>query len=1111
MGSDLIDRFQRAGLEAKGQRRNVTILFADLSDYTGLAERMDSEDLYILIQQFIRTLAAAVYKYEGMVDKIIGDGLMALFGAPIAHENNAERAVHAALDMQAEVEGLSGKLVSQLGHELKVHIGLHSGTVIVGGVGSNLLMDYTAIGDTVNLSHRLEEAAPAGHILVSESVYRQTRVLFDYKVFPSLKLKGISRPVVAYRLIKRKSRPGSVRGLEGLKAPLVGREDELGSVKQAIQDLVSQKQGRFILLTGEAGIGKSRLTAEVKSQMSHLPVNIFEGQSLTYRRSVSYWIFQDLIRNYLQITPDTPTSIAHERLVAKAYEVLGSQAANTLPYLEHLLSLQHVDEKAALRLAYLEASQLRQMIFLAVRDLLVAEARRKPVILILEDLHWADDASLDLLGYLVDSIYHLPVLIYGISRPFQKGRLNEIADQAKSKLGEFFTRIPLKALSLEQSEDLFIQLLSIPKIPAELSDQVLQRAAGIPFYLEEILRMLIDADIIKREENHWRLSPGADISAIGVPDTLRDLILARFDRMEPHHRRVLQAASVIGRHFNLQLLSSVVRPNDERQLQDILDYLVERDFIRSLNGHLGSDYMFRHVLTSDAVYSTLLRIDRSNFHGLVAEAVERLHADQIESQVEVLAGHFLRSAKLDRALHYLILAGQKAARDYANGQARLHYQEALSLLHQVEHSLDQLLDIHGGLGDVLLFVGDYVLAREQYQAAIKALADADTEQHILKRSVLMRKMAATFERQGDYDEANMYLSQAGELLLEEYDIRPEEQAQISNDIGWIHFLRGNLDEAQDHLNKALTLVLESSQYDVIASIHNRLGAVAYHQRTYEKAAAHVRKSLVLRETIGDMAGVARLYNNLGLLGLMRGDLRDAEANLIQGIEILERIGDAEGIALAYTNLGLVQFDQGRFEMAEANLERSLRAANQIGHRFYGARALMYLGRLKTALGQFLQAQQLLDESISVLEELGAQEDVIDALYYQGENSFGLGDLDSALELLRRSDAIMHMEAEEKLPLSAQRGRLLRLQGAVARLKGEWKKSKELLLESAAIFNSSDERLESAKTALELGYLIQAQNNRLEARQYFQEARLIFKQLGAEHNLRKTEEVLSQLT
>lgn len=1111
MGADLLERFQKAGLEAAGQKRNVTVLFADLTDYTGLSERVDEEDLYEMVREMIRMMIETVYKYEGTVDKILGDGIMALFGAPIAHENNAERAVRTALDMQANLARLNQNLKKEYGLTLRMHGGLNSGVVIVGGVGSDLLMDYTAIGDTVNLAHRLGEVAPPDTVLVSETVYRQTKPLFDYVQETPITLKGISQPVRPYRLLRQKEKPGLVRGLEGLKAPMIGREEELERLKGITRSLVQDKHGQFVIVVGEAGIGKSRLIMELKNSLVHAPINLLEGHSLTYRRAVSYWIFLDLLRNYLKIVPDTPPLRVRECLYSKVTSIMGHRASEVLPYLEYLLLSDHLDKATAERLSFLDSGQLRQMIFLAVRDLLIAEARRLPLLIILEDLHWADDASISLLDFLMDAVRYEPLMIYGNARPLQDSNLTAVISKAQIYLAEQFNRIDLHGLSFDQSERLLTELLSTADLPAEFCQQILEKSAGIPFYLEEMLRMLIDQKIICCEGGVWQLAPDANIESIGVPDTLQGLILARFDRLEPFQRKVLQAASVIGRKFELPLLAEVLSIQGVEALKPIMDHLVERAFIVPQTAGKVDEYIFRHVLTSDAVYSTLLRKDRNELHGRVAEAIEKLYAAQLDGFIEVLAGHYMRSPRLDRALRYLILAGQKSARDFAHEQARRHYEEALKILPQVEYSIQQYLQVHSGLGDVLLFVGDYSEARRHYKNALDAIAYSESLEQLGEVVTLHRKISITFERQGEYEQALMHLQMAINRLDHAPTTYHVERARIYNDVGWIQFLRGDFDEAKRLLTEALTFVEMSRQYDVIASIHNRLGAVAYHQRGYDQAAAHVQKSLVLRETIGDIAGVARLYNNLGLLGLMRGDLQDAEANFRQGIELLERLGDAEGIALSYINLGLVHFDRGNLDESELSLKKSLGVAEQIGHRFYQGLALMYLGRLKTAQGLFSPAEALLAECIRIMDELQAQDSLVDAQYYLAENYINQSDLLQAEKWVGHSleilNSIHHSPSED----SVIYGKMLRLQGTIARAKGDYDHAEELLSKSALIFQTSYERLEIAKTEMELGLLARDQGNFLESRRRLQEARLMFKQMGALRYLRQVEDILHHLS
>jgi predicted ATPase/class 3 adenylate cyclase len=1107
MGPNLLERFQLAGLEARGQRRSVTVLFADLSGYTALSQEIDSEELYDLVQRFIPMLAEEVYKHEGMVDKIIGDGLMALFGAPISHENNAERALRAALDMQERITVLSEELKGRINFELKLHIGLHSGTVIVGGVGSNMLMDYTAIGDTVNLANRLEQAAETGTILVSEAVYRSTRALFDFEEVPGLSLKGLRHPVTGYRVKGLKANPQPVRGLEGLRAPLIGRETEFELLKEVLVGLVERKRGFLAVVTGEAGIGKSRLTSELKAFSADTPLQVLEGQSLTYRRSVSYWIFLDLLRDFFNISTEMPLSQSRREVVSKTRKIMGNQAGEVLPYIEHLLGLEPSGSASTNRLAYLDASQLRQQIFLAVRDLLVSVARHRPLLLIFEDLHWADEASIDLLAFLVESVRREPIVILAISRPFLNGPLLSIVDQARKWTPGNFKEIPLKSLSPAQSELLLNGLLATPDLPPELSQQILHRASGIPFYLEEILRVLIDDQVIHQEGGNWRLASDVQIGPLGVPETLQELILARFDRLDADHRKILQSASVIGRQFNFALLADLVDHEDLSSFRQKITQLVEKAFLLPPENTQEVDYLFRHVLTSDAVYSTLLRKERGRIHGQVGEAIERHYADRLESQVEVLAGHFLRSPKLDKALHYLILSGQRAARDYANQQAKQHFLEALRLLSVVKYSTDQAVQVHAGLGDVKVFTGEYGEARFQYKEALQSLAASGHDMYELQASSLHRKIGTTLERQGDFDQALIHLGKAADILSQVRFPPPEDQASVLNDIGWIHFLRGGFEEALRFLTAAIQLVEASPRYDVIASIYNRLGAVAYQQRAYDQAALHVRKSLELREKIGDMAGVARLYNNLGLLGLIQGNLNEAEVNFRQSTERLERIGDAEGISLSYINLGLVQVDRGDLASAEINLMKGLSNAEQIGHRFYSGLASMYLGRLRTAQNQSGDAERFLRKSLNIFEELGAQDNLIDTVYYLGENAFIQGDLPGASKWARQAGRYLNELNGEEKAVSIQRGRVLRLEGAIARKNGAFKKAERILLESADIFNASAERLEWARTQLEQGLLAITQNDRPLASKYFGEAYAIFTEIGALVDLTRVKEAL----
>jgi predicted ATPase/class 3 adenylate cyclase len=1102
VGANLLERFQKAGLAAAGQRRNVTILFVDLSGYTQLSERTDEETLYEIVQRYLQVLANDVYKYEGMVDKFTGDGLMAIFGAPIAQENNAELAIRAALDMHADVAHLSEQTRPRLGQDLQIHIGLHSGSVVVGGIGSNLMMNYTAIGDTVNLAQRLEASAAPGTTLVSDQVYQQTHALFHFSDLATLHLKGISRPIRGYRLVGAKIHPGLVRGVEGLQAPMIGREAELENLIKAGGALLEKKEGSFVLITGEAGIGKSRLIRELKTWLTSPTMDILEGQCVNFRRTIGYWIILEALRGFLDVSAETSPYVVREKLEAKVTASMGVGADEAIPYFEHLFSLPFSDPLSAERLRYLDASQLRQQVFISIRDWITAEARQRPILLILEDLHWADQASLDLLYFLLDSVRQVPLLILAISRPATEGTLNKITEWAKQNLETRFYNIQLQNLTHAQSETLLYQLLETPEIPPQIHDQILERAAGIPFYLEEILRMLIDRGLFRKKNGRWKASPEVDLNLLDVPNTLEGLILARFDRLTEVQRRILQIASVIGVQFNLQVLQSAAQPIDKNSLNASLGYLTDHEFVQPQSDSPLTEYAFWHTLMSDAIYKTLLKRDSSELHGQIGQTIESISGNNLDSQVEILARHYSLSPRKERALYYLILAGQKAAQNYANEQARQYFEQALEILPTIEHKPSQDLQVQTGLGDVLVFIGEYSAAREHYQAAVEIISGLELSIYAEELADLHRKIGTTYERQADYDEATACLESAQKALEATTEPSPVVRAQIYNDMGWTHLRQGGLDEAEQNLLKALKLAEASTRLDVIASIYNRLGGVYFQKGQHEKASNYVQKSLALREEMGDIAAVARSHNNLGLLDWTGGRWDSALKNLNRSFELHANLCDIEGIIDLHGNLGLLHMDRGDMEVARQHFEESLKKAQQIGHSYIIGTTYMYLSRLSGLIDDWQNALEYGNQSLKILNEIGAQDDIPDVYTNISQAWLGLGNLEEAKQWAEKALRLFEQRQPEATAQSDERGRTLRLLGEIFCQNKEFERADHFFKESLAIFTARADQLERARCLVSQARLARARQDMATSRVLLNEARLIFRQLGANLDLKK---------
>jgi class 3 adenylate cyclase/tetratricopeptide (TPR) repeat protein len=1104
MGADLLERFRKAGLEAAGQRRNVTLLFADISGFTNLSQRLDYEELYVLVQQFDTLMARSIYKFEGMVDKFIGDGIMAIFGAPIAQENSAEMAIRAALDMQAQMAVFNGEFQERYPNvDLRLHIGLHCGTVIVGSMGSSLMMNYTAIGDTVNLAARLQQNADAGTILVSQSVYQFTRPLFDFEPLAPLSLKGYASPVPAFRLVGLRVSPGSLRGVEGLSAPLIGREHELRRLRAQADRLVEFRQGQYALVEGEAGIGKSRLTAELRSYLKSLPVRVLVGQSYTYRRMVAYWIFQDMLRALFGLQQNTPEPLAVTTVKDHLTRLLGIEAAESLPYIDIMLGIGLDRPEVVERTRFLDAAQLRQRIFMAVRQVLAAESRLTPLVLIFEDLHWADETSLELLTFLVDSVFEAPFMCLGISRQFDEENLARLAQKAERNLGERCLHLRLVQLNSEDSEKLLAELLALPELPASLHEQIIVRSAGNPFYLEETLRMLIDARKIEFKDGHWRLTDGAAVENLGVPETLQGLILARFDRLEPALRRVLQVSAVIGRNFSSSVLVDVLRQEDFdlAPLPANLNELEQRGFIMPQAGLSDFDYLFKHVLVSDAIYSTLLKAERSDLHGQVGEAIEHMYPDRTAQLVELLARHYSYSPRSDRALHYLILAGQQEARSYANHQARQSFTQAIEILGRIDHQPRQEIDAHAGLGDVLVFTGEYPAAVLHYQAALAALDCIDRSQSCSERGHLLRKLSTAYERQGNYDQAMTSLADARAALEELPGGDAVEQAWIENDTGWIHLRRGSLEPAEECLQRALALVEGTSTYDLIASIYNRLGGLAYQKGTLDEATVYVGRSLELRQRIGDVTAAARSYNNLGLLNWRMGNWNIALENFKRGVELHGSLGDVEGSIDINSNLGLVYLEQGDFTNAQRSFNQALSAAQQIGHSYHVGLSYLHLARYYLYQQDWSQALTYYQLSQQVFDEIGVTEHRIYLEIYAGSAWLGLGNLEKASSCTQ--NALVLLSRTGNLGPSEERAYSLRLWAQVQHGEGaQLENVADTLRQSMAMFDTIGNQAERARSQVILTGILRDMGDTATASELLKDARQVFEQLGAHTDLER---------
>ena len=621
---------------------------------------------------------------------------MALFGAPIAHEDHAERAIHAALAIQAAMAGYSATLAREQSIEFRMRIGLNSGTVVVGKIGDNLRMDYTAQGDTVNLAARLEQACQPGVVLVSEATRRLTAGAFTFRALPPLSVKGKEALVVAHEVTGLRERRGRV-DLATELTPLVGRERELAHLREALER-VRQGRGEVVGIVGEAGVGKSRILFEFRRGLGE-DILYLEGRCISYGQTIPLLPVVELLRRGFRIVEGDRDEAIRDK-VERGLRTLGADAG-AVPFLLSLLGAE-TDDPAIRGMA---AEARRRYTFEALRALTIAASARRPIVFAVEDLHWIDPASQDFLRYLAENSTRAAVLLLVTHRP---GYTPPWADRS------YYSPIALAPLSEGESERVVESVLRVPSLPATVKALICQKAEGNPFYLEEITRSFVDTGILARADGGYVLA--RPVTPQDVPDTVQGVIMARIDRLADTRKRTIQTAAVIGREFGAHLLGRIA--NVEGGLDESLADLRTLEFIYEKALFPDLEYVFKHALVQDVAYGSLLKPRRRALHELVGRAIEALYADRLDEHVSELAHHFAHGEVWPKAFEYARRAGNRARAIFANREAIHFYTQALEAAARMSPPPGDadLMTIHEARGLVWHLLSSYDQAVSDFEA-----------------------------------------------------------------------------------------------------------------------------------------------------------------------------------------------------------------------------------------------------------------------------------------------------------------------------------------------------------------------------------------------------------
>jgi class 3 adenylate cyclase len=661
----LADKILNTRSAIEGERKLVTVLFADVANYTSISEKLDPEEAHQVMDGCFKILMDEIHKYEGTINQFTGDGVMALFGAPVAHEDHAQRACHAGLAIQSAVTAYGDKIKGDHGQDFKMRIGLNSGPVIVGAIGDDLRMDYTAVGDTTNLAARMESMAQPGSIYISSNTQRLARDFFEFKSLGKIEVKGKEDPQEAFELIKTGEVETRIEAsvAKGLTR-FVGRKNSMAALMEAYEKAKSGS-GQVVGLVGEAGVGKSRILFEMRSMLPQGEFSYLEGRCIHFGGSMIYLPILDIVRSYFEIKDGDPELTIKKKTEEKIIDV-DEKLKGVLPPIHELLSVK-VDDEAFNKL---EPNEKRERTFEAIRDLLIRVSQERPLIIAVEDLHWIDKTSEEFLGYLIGWLANNPILLLLLYRP-------EYTHPWGSK--SYYNSIVLSQLTTKSSAELVQAILENAEVVPELKDLILHRSGGNPLFMEEFTRSLIENDTIQRKDHQYVLSQKpADIQ---VPDTIQGIIAARIDRLEDNLKRTMQVASVIGRDFAFRILQTITGMKQELKSHLInlqgLEFIYEKQLFPEL------EYIFKHILTQEVAYNSLLLKRRKELHEKIGQAIEDIYTDRLEEFYEMLAYHFSKSENFEKAFQYLKLSGLKAVEKHSLIEALSHYKEAKYALEQV--------------------------------------------------------------------------------------------------------------------------------------------------------------------------------------------------------------------------------------------------------------------------------------------------------------------------------------------------------------------------------------------------------------------------------------------
>jgi len=1136
----------------RGEFRPVTTVFCNFYGIEEIIRQLGpsrAAEITAILNAHFCQMQRTIDRYEGVLDKVdsyvVGHRIMALFGAPRAHVDDPERAVRAAWEMQSEMEAFHELETSAGVYALKQRIGINTGRVFAGNVGSDTRHEYSVMGDEVNLTARLMSVAQEGQVLISESTATQVGPHFRLDEQSPVMVKGKSRPVPNYAVRGIAARETAARGTERQperRAPLVGRDEEWQTI-QHVANLAYAGAGQVLDIHGEMGMGKSRIIQELVEYWTARGGAVYLSACASYGRHTPYAPWATILNGLLSLHEKDSAREQIHKIMARLASIRpewadGLHPPDWAPLIAQLLGvpmpadgLYPPDDlyPAGELLRSLDPKLRQQNLRRIIHGLLLSEAQRQPTLLVLDDVQWIDESSLALLDHLAAHSAPFPLLTCIAHRPEDTDHPVETS-QLSQQHDEYPNRTPIALQALTDAESMALLESQLPIVPENAADEtrwqrlkelILKNAQGNPLFIVEMAHALIENNM-RYDAERGAYRARTDLDRVYVPDTVSRVILSRLDRLDEQSQNVLKVASVIGHEFQHWLLRAVYPYHaEDAEMEDCLLALCEKELLDRSEARRLIAYLFRHVMMREVAYESLLYAERRDLHRRIAHSVQaqgavqeanpthstdgnhpadQTHpADKIHPYAEALAQHYTLAEDWPHALQYQTQAGHRARAIYANEDAIHRFREALRIAEYVPDSQDRQLEAHEALSQVLATVGDYDAAMAHNDHAIALVMEQDTFAETTARHLadLFREMASICEKKSDYVSAFDWL-QGGLLALE--GIEGIEAARIYLMGAGIYHRQGDNARAQQWCQHSLDIVgrneaQDPSSMSVMAHTYYLQGAICMRYGDAARSIEVCQRSLDLYQQLGDLAQAGSAHNNLANAYFYRGDWAQATEHYARALSIKTQIGDVHECGMISNNLGGVYLNRGQLDQAENLYRQSLQTWQKLGSAYGEAFLHMNLAAVALKRSQWKGALELLARGQELVDQIGARDLLPEVYRYVAEAYLGLGQIEQAADWAAQS---IHIAREHETKL--EEGATRRVLGQIHHAHGDLRAAERELGASLALLEALNSQYQVAQTLYQLARLHVDTGQEDLARQEKDRAIAAFQRLGAQLDL-----------